>query len=232
MHPVFPHSRKTIAIACVPSLVFILLTAVTWRRWFQPFQDSGRELLTADLIAGGRMLYRDVSYRYGPLPAYLDGASLRLFGHHLDVLIALRLFIALAGVEALRRLTRRVSGSDAIAAGAAALAVAACCLRVGGNWPFPYSVAALEGTAGVWWALELALASASPATSLLAAVVAGLAGGTKLEILPAALLAVGLPLFLRRPRREAACAFAVATTLAVAAFALPVILLGAGTMRR
>jgi hypothetical protein len=216
----------------LPFVLFVLLTFLSWRRWLLPFQDSGRELLIADLVAGGKTLYRDVSYSYGPAPAYLDAAAFRLFGRDLDALVALRLLLALLGVEALRRITRRVSASEAVAGGAAALAVAACCFRGGGSWPFPYSVAALEGTVGVWWALELALSSGGWATSLLAAVVAGLAGGTKLEILPAALLAIGPALFLRRPRREAAAGLALAATLGIAAFAVPVFLFGMETMRR
>jgi hypothetical protein len=205
---------------------------ISWRRWILPFQDSGREILIADAVASGGTLYRDVSYPYGPAPAYLDAMAFRLFGRDLDVLIALRLVFALLGVEALRRVTRRVCASEAVAGGAAVLAVAACCFRGGGNWPFPFSVAALEGTVGVWWALELALSSAGGAASLLAGLVAGLAGGTKLEILPASLLAVGPALFLRRPRREAAAGLALAATLGIGAFAVPVLLFGPEMMGR
>jgi hypothetical protein len=216
----------------LPFIVFVLLTFLSWRRWFLPFQDGGRDLLTADLVADGRTLYRDVSYPYGPVSAYLDAAAFRLFGRDLDVLIALRLILSLLGIEALRRLTRRVCASEAVAGGAVALAVAACCFRGGGTWPFPYSVAALEGTVGVWWALELALSSSGWGASLLAGIVAGLAGGTKLEILPAALLAVGPALFLRRPRREAAAGLALAASLGIAAFAVPLLLFGMETMGR
>jgi hypothetical protein len=217
---------------CVPFLVFAILTAITWRRWFMPFHDSGREVLTALLLAGGRALYVDVSHSYGPLPAYLDAAALRLIGRDLDVLVALRMVVALLGLEALRRLTRRVCNSEAIAGATVALVVAACCFRGGGNWPFPYSVAALEGTVGVWWALELALASRSPRMTFLAAVVAGLAGGTKIEFLPLAVLAIGPALLLRRPRREAAAAIALGTAIGLSAFAFPVIVYGSEVMRR
>lgn len=216
----------------LPFVVFVLLALLSWRRWFLPFQDSGRDLLTADLVASGRTLYSEVGYSYGPAPAYLDAAAFRLFGRDLDVLVALRLVLALLGIEALRRLTRRVCASEAVAGGAVALAVAACCFRAGGNWLFPYSVAALEGAVGVWWALELALSSSGWAGALLAGLVAGLAGGTKLEILPAALLAIGPALFLRRPRREAAAGLALAATLGIAAFAVPMFLFGMETMGR
>ena len=54
-------------------------------------------------------------------------------------------------------------------------AIAACAFGVGGSWPFPYSVAALTGTVGVWWALEIALASESWAGSIAAGIVAGFA---------------------------------------------------------
>jgi hypothetical protein len=208
------------------------MTVMTWKRWVLPFQDSGREMLTPARLAAGETLYRDVGSPYGPLPAYLDAFVLRLLGKDLDVLIALRLTFAFLGVEALRRLARRLVHEARSASVITAFAVVSCLFGNGGNWPFPYSVAALEGTVGCWWALELALSSDGWGQSLLAALVAGLAAGTKLEMLPAALVAVAPALLIRRPRREALVASGVAGLLGAATFAAPVLAFGVEHIRR
>jgi hypothetical protein len=208
------------------------MTVMTWKRWVLPFQDSGKEMFTPARLAAGEMLYRDVGCPYGPLPAYVDAFALRLLGKDFDSLLALRLTFALLGVEALRRLARRLTREPESASVATAFVVVSCLFGNGGNWPFPYSVAALEGTVGCWWALELALSSGGWRRSLLAAVVGGLAAGTKLEMLPAALVAVAPALLIRRPRREALVASGMAGLLGVAAFAVPVLAFGVEHIRR
>ena len=93
-------------------------------------------------------------------------------------------------------------------------------------------MAALTGTIGAWWALELALASESLRSSLVAAAVAGLAAGTKLEFLPIALAGPLLVLGLRRPRKEAILAGLLAVGEAGIAFGGPVLAFGTDVMRR
>lgn len=224
--------RTRLLWALLPYAVFLVLYVATFQRWVLPFEDSGREMNTALRLAQGDVLYRDVGYSYGALPPLIDGFLLRTLGRSLDVLIAWRTLLALLGVESLRRLARRFTEDDAAAAAICSFAVAACAFGIGGSWPFPYSVAALMGTVGVWWALELALASESLRASLLAGAVAGLAAGTKLEFLPVALAGPLLVLGLRRSRGEAALAGAVAATEAGIAFGLPVLAFGTGLMRR
>jgi hypothetical protein len=178
------------------------------------------------------VLYRDVGYSYGPLPPLIDGFLLRTFGRSLDVLVAWRTVLALLGVEALRRLARRLAPGESLAAAVCSFAIAACAFGVGGSWPFPYSAAALAGTVGAWWAVELALSSESLAGSIAAGVVAGLAAGTKLEILPVALAGPVLVLGLRRPRKEAMLAVLLAVGEAGIAFGVPVLAFGIDVMRR
>ncbi|MGZ6987753.1 MAG: hypothetical protein ACXVH0_02215 [Thermoanaerobaculia bacterium] len=216
----------------LPHLVFAVLFVATFKRWILPFEDSGREMNTALRLARGEVLYRDVGYSYGPLPPFFDGILLRSFGRNLDVLIAWRTLLALLGVEALRRLARRLVSGEATAAAMCTFVVTACAFGVGGSWPFPYSVAALAGSVGAWWALELALVSASPAGSMAAAAVAGLAAGTKLEMLPVALAGPLLTLALRRPRKEALCAGVLMAGAAGFAFGVPVLWFGTGLMKR
>ena len=216
----------------LPHLVFTVLFVATLRRWVLPFEDSGREMNTALRLAEGEVLYRDVGHSYGPLPALIDGFLLRTFGRTLDVLVAWRTVLALLGVEALRRLARRLAPGESLAAAVCSFTIAACAFGVGGSWPFPYSVAALAGTVGAWWALEFSLASESLAGSIATGVIAGLAAGTKLEMVPLALMGPLLVLSLGRPRKEAFWAGAWMVGTAGIAYAVPIVRFGEDLMRR
>ncbi|HEV8267711.1 MAG TPA: hypothetical protein VGR00_05740, partial [Thermoanaerobaculia bacterium] len=221
----------------LPYAVFGVLFLLTYRRWILPFQDSGREVMTAARLADGERLYVDVASWYGPLPNSVDALLFRAFGKHLDVLIAFRTLLALAGVEALRRLLKRLVVSEAAAAVGASFVVATCFfMRLGGAYPFPYSIGALEGFVGLLWALELALGAAGFAGCLAAAVVAGLAAGTKLEFFPAAIAGLGAGLLLsgeeRGRMKRAAVGVAVAGTLGAAAYLLPIAIVGRETIEK
>lgn len=231
--PAIPRARLTRLVWVLqPYAVFFVLYAATFGRWVLPFEDSGREMNTALRIADGAVPYRDVSYPYGPLPPCLDAALLGVFGRSLGVLVAWRSALALLGVEALRRLARRLTREDRTASAIATLGIVACAFGVGGSWPFPYSVAALTGTVAAWWSLEVALASESLHASLAAGALAGLAAGAKLEFLAPALVGPALVLLIRRTRREAALAAAVAVGEAALALGVPVLVLGVDLMTR
>src|SRR5271169_868061 len=217
----------------IPFALFGVLLVATRDQWYVPFADSAREVSVASRLADGETLYRDVPYWYGPVPAYLDAFALRALGKRLDVLVALRTLLALAGIEALRRLVRRQVSDQLLTSGIVATVVSACFfLPNGGSAIFPYSVAALEGMVGCWVAVALAQGSRGWASSLAAGVVGGLAAGTKLEFLPAGLLAVAVPLIGSRPRREAAGATLLAASLGAAAWSLPALALGRETLVR
>jgi hypothetical protein len=217
----------------IPFALFGVLFVATRDQWYVPFADSAREVSVASRLADGETLYRDVPYWYGPVPAYLDAFALRVFGKRLDVLVALRTLLALAGVEALRRIVRRQVSDQLLTSGIVAAVVSACFfLPNGGSTIFPYSVAALEGMVGCWAAIALAQGSRGWASSLAAGVVGGLAAGAKLELAPAGLLAVAVPLMRRRPRHEAASAILLAASLGAAAWGLPVLALGRETLVR
>jgi hypothetical protein len=214
-----------------PYGVFLVLLAATWKRWILPFTDAPREVLTALRLAGGEILYRDVTYSYGPVAPYVDAALLRLFGTSLEPLVVFRVLLSVLAVEGIRRLARRLleplpaSARNAGTAAVAGLVVAACFFQgQGGTYPFPYSVAALEGAVATWWALELSLGAESRRRAVAAALLAGLAAACKIEYLAAAAGPL-LALFLRRPRREAAGAAAAALALPAAAYLIPVAVL-------
>ena len=225
--------RRWRPVDLVPFAAFGFLFVATLHQWYVPFADSAREVSVASRLADGEVLYRAVPYWYGPLPAYLDALALRAFGRHLASLVALRVLLALVGIEALRRLVGRQVSDGLLRSGIVTAVVTACFfLPNGGSVAFPYTVAALEGTVGAWAALSLALGSTGWGVSLASAVVGGLAAGTKLELAPAGLLAVAIPLFARRPRREAAAATALAVALAAAAWGLPIAFIGRDILMR
>jgi hypothetical protein len=230
--PPEPAGRAAALWALLPHAVFVLLWAATFKRWVLPFEDSGREMHTAWRLAAGETLYRDVGYSYGPLAPLLDAGLLRLFGKSLDVLVAWRTAVAMVGVEALRRLARRLAADGASASAATAFAVAACAFGIGGSWPFPYSVAALLGTVLTWASAGRALSSDGPRASAAAGLLAGLAAACKVEFVPGALAALFLALLARRPRREIAGALAVAAGVAGLAYGLPVARFGAALVAR
>jgi hypothetical protein len=58
----------------------------TWAHWGNLTIDSGREMYVPAVLAHGKMLYRDVSYLYGPGGPYLNSVLFRLFGINLSVL--------------------------------------------------------------------------------------------------------------------------------------------------
>ena len=61
-------------------LLFIVIAALTWRKWGMPEGDAGAELTTADLIKHGAVAYQDVRYFYGPLGVYLLALAFKVFG--------------------------------------------------------------------------------------------------------------------------------------------------------
>jgi hypothetical protein len=216
----------------LPYLVFAAFYVLTFKAWLLPFQDSGREIGVATRLAQGESLYRDVAYWFGPFPALLDALTLRSFGFHLDALVVLRLLIALLGVEALRRLARRLFDSPEGAACGVSAVVALCLFDSnGGSWAFPYSVAALEGLVGALWAIELALGSGGWRGSLTAVALASAAAGTKVELAPFALFGVAVALWLRRPRREAVVCAAISVAVGALFWLVPLALYGSDLLR-
>jgi hypothetical protein len=213
-------------------VVFTALYGLTFKSWILPFQDSGREIGVAARLALGEAIYRDVAYWFGPLPPLADAAVLRLGGFHLDGLLAVRLVVALLGVEALRRLARRLFDSPPAAAWAVSAVVALCSFGGnGGSWAFPYAGASLEGFVLGLWALEVALASRGWGGSLMAALLAAVAAGTKVEYAPFSLLGLAVALGLGRPRREAVVSTAAAATCGALFWLVPLARYGGELLR-
>lgn len=174
------------AFTLLPFAVFLLLAAVSWNRWVEPYVDTGRELMVPWRVAQGETLYRDVRFYYGPLAPWLAAVVDLAAGRSFAARIALAATIALLHLEALRRLAGRML-SPPRAALATTLVVAVCFfLRPGGCHLFPYSLDTSLAVACVTGALLLASSGGSrsrdagAALLLLAALLArpelGLAG--------------------------------------------------------
>jgi len=129
--------QRALPIALLPFLAFGLLFFATLHQWYVPFADSSREVAVAYRLLSGQLLYRDVVYQFPPLPAYLDALAVLILGPNLTSLVAVRVAISLAGIEALRRLVLRQVRSPFLAASIVTTVVTACFfLPNGGAWPF------------------------------------------------------------------------------------------------
>lgn len=186
-------------------LLFAALTALSWRRWASFDGDLNREWTTPARVAAGERLYRDVSYYYGPLVPWTEGAAFRLLGARVGTAVGFGLLAALGTLLALQAGARRFlppAGRLAVASTAAGVFAFA---PENGAFPAPYSLAALLAVGLAWASWTLARKGRDVAAS----VAAGLALLSKVEALPA-LLFVGLALGPRRRLRFAAVALGIA----------------------
>jgi hypothetical protein len=86
--------------------LFILIAALTWRKWGAPEIDAGAEMTTADLVKHGAVAYRDVRYYYGPLGLYSLALSFKLLGTSFTTAYAFGLVQAAAILTAFYALAR------------------------------------------------------------------------------------------------------------------------------
>lgn len=194
-----PFSRRYPQIAA--ALAFVVLLALSWRRWTAPIADSGREMDLPRRLLEGEWLYRDVHYLYPPLAPYFNALLYRLFGVHLDVLHASGVFCSLALVWLSYRIARRVL-AERDAAWATLAVIVLCVFKPNGNLIAPYAFAALYGVVFALGTLLLTLRYAERqrlAELLGAGVLIGLAAITKQEFaLAGALTVTAAVVFLHR----------------------------------
>ena len=77
----------------VITIVFLILTFWTWRKWPDLLIDFGRELYMPWQINSGKVLYKDIAYWNGPLAPYLNALWFRIFGVSFTTLIYCNLAI-------------------------------------------------------------------------------------------------------------------------------------------
>jgi hypothetical protein len=75
------------------ALVFLSLTAWTWRKWPDLLIDFGRELYVPWQLLEGKVLYRDIAYVSGPLSPYVNALWFKIAGVSLTNLIFFNIVI-------------------------------------------------------------------------------------------------------------------------------------------
>lgn len=75
------------------TIVFLILTFWTWRKWPDLLIDFGRELYMPWQINSGKVLYKDIAYWNGPLAPYLNSLWFYIFGVSFTTLIYCNLAI-------------------------------------------------------------------------------------------------------------------------------------------
>ncbi|HXM78205.1 MAG TPA: hypothetical protein VOA00_03140 [Thermoanaerobaculia bacterium] len=188
---------KTLRIL-FPYAVFFILLLVSWNRWMEPFVDSGRELMVPRRLAEGELLYRDVHFHHGPLAPYAGALVERLAGRSFPARTVLHLAVALAGLEALRRLAERAIAGPGAALAAGLTVALAFFLRPGG-WLFPFSVDTAMAVAAVTGAMALLSGPVSRARDAAAALCLFAALVSRPELGLAGIVAAALDTR-RRPR--------------------------------
>ncbi|MCI0659686.1 MAG: glycosyltransferase family 39 protein, partial [Acidobacteria bacterium] len=171
-------------------LSFVAMLIVSWRRWTSPIADSGREMDLPLRLLRGEMLYSDINYLYPPFSPYFNSQLYRIFGAHLEVLLASGICWSALIVALCYRIARRLL-SPAEATIAAMAVVVLCLFKPTGNLIWPYSFAALYGMVFALAALLMTLRYSVPdhqsrASLLSAGVFIGLAAITKQEFAIAA----------------------------------------------
>lgn len=67
-------------------VLWVAQLTLTWGAWGNVTIDSGHEMYVPALLSGGKTLYRDTWFMYGPAGPYFSAFLFRLFGIHLSVL--------------------------------------------------------------------------------------------------------------------------------------------------
>lgn len=160
--------KSRIAVV-LPYAVFVLLVVVSWKRWIEPYVDSGRELAVPWRVASGESLYRDVRFFHGPLGPYAAAAVDALAGRSLAGRSLFAGAVALVHLEILRRLAGRLLSRSRAAIAASVVVATTFFLVPGGCHLFPFSLDTSVAAAAVAGALLFACFDASRSRDLLAA---------------------------------------------------------------
>jgi 4-amino-4-deoxy-L-arabinose transferase-like glycosyltransferase len=133
------------------AVAFLVMAAISWRKWPDLLIDFGHELYIPWQLASGKVLYRDIAFLFGPFSQYLNAFWFKLFGVSLSTLVFCNLAI-LAGMTILiyRLLVEATDRLTATAASLTLLLVFAFAqyMMIGNyNYVCPYSHEATHGVA-------------------------------------------------------------------------------------
>ena len=130
----------------VIAVVFALMYAVSWQKWVNVVNDSGREMNLPLRLLQGERLYADVYYLYGPLAPYVNAFLYGSFKVHLNTLYAAGTVSSLLLLLVTFRLGELLL-IDRRSLTYAVLLVLVLCLfkQEAGSSIFPYTFSALYG---------------------------------------------------------------------------------------
>jgi hypothetical protein len=185
------------------ALVFASLSFWSFGKWTDVQIDFGTELYIPWQLSEGKVLYRDIAYRNGPLSPYLNAALFSLFGVSLRALVVCNLLI-LAGLTALLhrffdRLCGPLAGTCASVAFLCIFAFSQYLWVANYNYVTPYQHAQVHGLVLAILMISLlvsALREASPGRLAAAGLCLGLVFLTKAELFAAAAAAAAAALLL------------------------------------
>jgi hypothetical protein len=215
------HRADVLALAAL-ALAFLLLTALTWKKWGNPALDAGAELTTAERIVDGAVPYRDVRYFYGPLGLYSLAGSFELFGTSLMTAFAFGLALTTAIVGSFYALARQWL-RPTVAAVCALMTMAIGFSGTAFNFVLPHSNSATVGLLCLILTL-LALCRRRP---LLAGLAIGAAGLTRPEFVGVAGLAAVVWLVASSRQRPWRAVLGDGLRIALPALLIPLVVLGA-----
>lgn len=83
------HFSAALVLLCL----FVALFVISWRKWPEILIDFGRELYVPWRLNEGDVLYKDLAYFNGPLSAYINAFTFKVFGTYFLTLVFLNTFI-------------------------------------------------------------------------------------------------------------------------------------------
>jgi hypothetical protein len=110
-----PWTGASLAGLALVGLAFVIMAALTWRKWPDAVIDFGTQLYIPWRILHGSVLYRDLFYiGGGPLPQYFNALLFKIFGVSFSTLIATNLLFSAALLVFIYR--RFLAASDVLTA--------------------------------------------------------------------------------------------------------------------
>jgi 4-amino-4-deoxy-L-arabinose transferase-like glycosyltransferase len=131
---------------CLVLTCFVIFAWASWGKVQFPLIDVGREVEIPARLLTDQLLYRDIETYYGPLAYYANALALKLFGHHLEVLLTIGIVMALVATILVYRLAQHLTNTS-WAALCTICFVMYCALGPGlYNFMLPYSYGGVYAT--------------------------------------------------------------------------------------
>jgi hypothetical protein len=133
-------SARTLIVA-----VAVLFGWYTWGHWGDLQIDCGREMYVPFAVLRGKLLFRDISYQYGPLAPYLQALAFALLGVNLNVLYEIGMILVISSALLIFEISRKFEMVLPAAMAPSIFFLAESFHPTIFNFIFPYSYAASLG---------------------------------------------------------------------------------------